>query len=66
MVGMETITIPEPDQLRRRITDCELELKSLRRLLRMSQAMQDAQQARERREHQQGSVDGRGQKEGRR
>jgi hypothetical protein len=47
---MEPITLPQPEQLRQRIADCELELRSLRRLLRMSIAADDANQARRRRE----------------
>jgi hypothetical protein len=46
---MENITLPPPEEIRHRIADCELELKSLRRLFRMVQALQDAAKARERR-----------------
>jgi hypothetical protein len=47
---METITLPPPDLIRRRISDCAQEMKSLRRLLRMSQDMRDAEEARQRRQ----------------
>jgi hypothetical protein len=46
---VNNITLPQPDELRERIAACEVELKSLRRLLRMSRAMQDAEAARKRR-----------------
>lgn len=46
------ITIPAPDELRRRIEACEIELKSLRRLLRMSRAATRAAEARKSREPQ--------------
>jgi hypothetical protein len=46
---METLTLPPPDEIQERITACEIELKSLRRLLRMSRAMRDAEAARQRR-----------------
>jgi hypothetical protein len=47
---METVTLPPPDQIRRRIGDCEQELRCLRRLLRMSRAIHDADEARQRRQ----------------
>jgi hypothetical protein len=59
---MSTITLPPPDELRRRITDCETELRALRRLLRMSRAAHDADDARRRREaaaQAEGAPDGR-------
>jgi hypothetical protein len=43
---METLALPPPDQIRQRINACSQELKSLRRLLRMSQDMRDAEEAR--------------------
>jgi hypothetical protein len=43
---MDTIILPPPDELRRRIDACELELKALRRLLRISQDAHDAEDAR--------------------
>jgi hypothetical protein len=46
---MENVMLPSPEQIDERIADCELELKSLRRLRRMSQAARDAAQARRRR-----------------
>jgi hypothetical protein len=46
---MERITIPTPDEIRQRITDCERELKALRRLLRMALHALDAAEARHRR-----------------
>jgi hypothetical protein len=46
---MENITLPPPEQLQQRIADCETELKSLRRLLRVTKAMRDAEEARKRR-----------------
>jgi hypothetical protein len=47
---MEPIILPPPDQIRKRIEDCEQELKSLKRLLRASIAAHDAAEARQRRE----------------
>jgi hypothetical protein len=47
---MGTITLPPPDQIRQRIDSCVQELKSLRRLLRMSQDMRDAEEAGQRRQ----------------
>jgi hypothetical protein len=38
---MERLVVPVPDEIRRRITECEAELKALRRLYRLSQAAQD-------------------------
>jgi hypothetical protein len=48
---MDTITIPPPETLQQRISDCETELRSLRRLLRMAKSMQSADEARRRREN---------------
>ena len=48
---MGTLTLPPPDELRRRISDCERELKALRRLLRVSQDATDAEEARQSRAH---------------
>jgi len=45
-----TITLPPPDTIIRRIDDCEAELRSLRRLLRLSRAAHDADDARRRRQ----------------
>jgi hypothetical protein len=42
-----TLVIPSPDQLRERIAQCELELRALRRLLRMSVSAAVALEARE-------------------
>jgi hypothetical protein len=50
MVGrMDALTVPPPDEIRQRIVDCEVELKALQRLLRMSVAAQKATEARLRR-----------------
>jgi hypothetical protein len=46
---MEQITVPPPDEIRRRITACEDELKALRRLLRISHYAETADKARQRR-----------------
>jgi hypothetical protein len=46
---MESTTVPPPEELLQRINDCEIELKSLRRLLRVSQSLRDANEARQRR-----------------
>jgi len=46
---MEPIVLPPPDEIRQRISDCEQELKALRRLLRASVAAHDAAAARQRR-----------------
>jgi hypothetical protein len=43
---MEIIELPRPDLIRQRISDCEIELKSLRRLYRMARALYDAEEAR--------------------
>jgi hypothetical protein len=48
---MEMIPVPQPEVIQQRIADCELELRSLRRLLRMALALQDAEEARQRRAH---------------
>jgi hypothetical protein len=45
----QPLTVPPPDELRRRILACEAELKA-RRLLRMSVAAQHAADARARRQ----------------
>jgi hypothetical protein len=45
-----TINLPPPAAIRQRITDCELELRALRRLLRTAQDAADAADARRRRE----------------
>jgi hypothetical protein len=47
---MDQLTIPTPEQLDQRITECELELKALRHLRRMAQAAHVAEQARRARE----------------
>jgi hypothetical protein len=49
--GINAPTLPSPDELRQRIADCEIEIKSLRRLLRMSWAWEDANAARHRRKN---------------
>jgi hypothetical protein len=41
-----SITIPPPDELRRRIRACQTELQELRRLLRMAMTAERAAQAR--------------------
>jgi hypothetical protein len=46
---MDTIQLPPPEELARRIDDCETELKSLKRLLRMSRSLRRADEARARR-----------------
>jgi hypothetical protein len=46
---MDTITIPAPDQIRQRIASCEEELRSLRRLLRLSLTAKQADDARQQR-----------------
>jgi hypothetical protein len=46
---MNGLTIPTPDELQRRITACEEELKALRRMLRLADAAQQAEEARRRR-----------------
>jgi hypothetical protein len=43
---METLSLPAPDELQRRIEDCEWELKCLKRLLRMSRNLRNAEEAR--------------------
>jgi hypothetical protein len=43
---MENLTVPPPDELLRCISECELELKSLRRLLRVSKDLHNADRAR--------------------
>ncbi|HTU18787.1 MAG TPA: hypothetical protein VMG10_12065 [Gemmataceae bacterium] len=43
------IRLPSPDALQRRIADCQAELRSLRRLLRVAQDAYDAEAARRRR-----------------
>jgi hypothetical protein len=43
------LTVPPPEQIRRRIADCEVELRSLRRLLRLSAAARAAAEASQRR-----------------
>jgi hypothetical protein len=44
------LVVPTPDEVRRRIAECEAELKALRRLLRTSQDAHDAEEARRLRE----------------
>jgi hypothetical protein len=44
---METKTIPSPEQIIQRIEACELELKSLRRLLRVARDLETVDYARE-------------------
>jgi hypothetical protein len=44
-----TAAMPTPEQSQQRIADCEIELRSLWRLLRIAQSMRDAEQARARR-----------------
>jgi hypothetical protein len=44
------ITIPQPDELQRRIELCEAELKALRKLQRLADMAQKAEEARYRRE----------------
>jgi hypothetical protein len=46
---MNSLTIPPPDELQRRIAACEAELKALRRMLRLADAAEQAEQARQRR-----------------
>jgi hypothetical protein len=47
---MRTLTVPNPDELQRRIESCEAELKALRKLQRLADAAQQAEDARQRRE----------------
>jgi hypothetical protein len=47
---MEPITLPHPDDLRKRIESCEGELKALRKLLRASQDAYDADHYRRQRQ----------------
>jgi hypothetical protein len=42
----QTITVPPPDEIERRITACKAELKALARLKRMSRAAKSAADAR--------------------
>jgi hypothetical protein len=43
---MDTIIIPTDEQIRDRIGSCEIELRALRRLLRVAQHARDAETAR--------------------
>jgi hypothetical protein len=49
---MESITVPPPEELQRRIESCEAELRELRRVFRLSKAMQLAEDARQQRQPQ--------------
>jgi hypothetical protein len=42
---MESITVPSPETIQKRIAECEDELRTLRRLLRLSRAARDAEEA---------------------
>jgi len=47
---MNTVVLPHPDEIIRRIDACEQELRSLKKLLRASRDFYDAEEARSRRE----------------
>jgi hypothetical protein len=47
---METLTVPHPDDLQRRIEACEAELKALRKMQRLADAALAAEEARRRRD----------------
>jgi hypothetical protein len=47
---MDSIIIPRPDTIRKRICACEQELRALRRLLRLSVSAETAEEARQQRE----------------
>jgi hypothetical protein len=47
---MESLSVPHPDEIQRRIEACEAELKALRKLQRLADAALTAEEARARRE----------------